>query len=358
MLNGDVVDDDAMSADKAEELFKARPQPFYGECSQSAQDGVFEDQEIEMEVQFRSAHSIDFKFFISELALKYNNKSIADAFNISVKQVKEWRRQNLLLKQAYYEKNVAAKVTKDKPDLSFTDQNISACSTLTSSVYSSSVTAVPQPTMSEAINSNSTPKPRKKSSYSSEYKLKAVAYAEVTTNRAAAREFNVHEKRIREWRKNKEVLMNSPKDCRRLKGAGRKPFVNQQLEEKLYNWLIVTAKERTSISKTDLKQKAIEINLTQSLNTKFTANDSWVDGFLRRHNLNLKMNECSSSSSDNKSCQSNISETYPLPTMIRNEQDPFDSVETRYSLVSCPEAQQEENTNDDSSRSIPYSKLQ
>ena len=55
----------------------------------------------------------------------------------------------------------------------------------------------------------------KKRSFDAAFKLK-VESAEKTTNRAAAREFGVDERRVREWRQMKDELEKLPRKKRRL----------------------------------------------------------------------------------------------------------------------------------------------
>ena len=45
-------------------------------------------------------------------------------------------------------------------------------------------------------------------SYSLNYKLKAIAYAEINTNSSARKKFNVDKKRIIEWRKSKDKFLS------------------------------------------------------------------------------------------------------------------------------------------------------
>ena len=68
-------------------------------------------------------------------------------------------------------------------------------------------------------------------SYSSEYKLTVVNYAENTSNRAAERFHGVNECMIRKWRKKKDEL-KKPNAAKRqkLEGGGRKPSLGK-LEE-------------------------------------------------------------------------------------------------------------------------------
>jgi len=60
----------------------------------------------------------------------------------------------------------------------------------------------------------------KKRSYDAAFKLKVVEYAEKSTNRGTGRKFNVDEKRIREWRKQKSSLESLPSKKKRLEGGG------------------------------------------------------------------------------------------------------------------------------------------
>ena len=61
----------------------------------------------------------------------------------------------------------------------------------------------------------------KNSSYSSEFKLKAVQFAEdCNSNPKAAAEFGVERKRIREWQQKKGKLEAASSKRKRLKGAG------------------------------------------------------------------------------------------------------------------------------------------
>ena len=76
-----------------------------------------------------------------------------------------------------------------------------------------------------------------KGSYPAKMKIEAVKYAEINGNRAAGRKYAVDEKRIREWRKNKNkiaslVSMKKGKLRKRLDGGGAKPL-STNLEERI-----------------------------------------------------------------------------------------------------------------------------
>ena len=51
---------------------------------------------------------------------------------------------------------------------------------------------------------------KKKRSFDAAFKLRFVKYAEQDTNRGPGRKFGVDEKRVREWRKQKDELQTLP----------------------------------------------------------------------------------------------------------------------------------------------------
>ena len=66
--------------------------------------------------------------------------------------------------------------------------------------------------------------------YTLQYKLDAVCYAEGSNNTKAFEKFKVNRKIIIEWRKQKDQLELTEKNRKRLEGAGRKPL-DETLEE-------------------------------------------------------------------------------------------------------------------------------
>ena len=60
----------------------------------------------------------------------------------------------------------------------------------------------------------------KKRSFDVAFKLKVVKYAIQNTNRGASRKFGVDEKRVREWKKQKDDLELLPTKTKRLPGGG------------------------------------------------------------------------------------------------------------------------------------------
>ncbi len=56
------------------------------------------------------------------------------------------------------------------------------------------------------------------------------------TNRSASRKFGVDEKRVREWRKQKEDLKGLPPKKKRMTGGGRRAAL-PEMEENLAAWI-------------------------------------------------------------------------------------------------------------------------
>ena len=71
------------------------------------------------------------------------------------------------------------------------------------------------------------------------WKLETVKYADIHGNRATGRKYAVDEKRIHEWRRNKNKIVSLMSiDLRkRLDGAQAKPL-NKNLKRRIMNWII------------------------------------------------------------------------------------------------------------------------
>ncbi|KAL9977729.1 hypothetical protein ACROYT_G015167 [Oculina patagonica] len=78
---------------------------------------------------------------------------------------------------------------------------------------------------------------KKISSYSAEYKLEAIKFAEESKSISkTAKNFNVARKRIREWQRAKDQLQAADNKRKRLEEGGRKPF-DVGLEDELLEWV-------------------------------------------------------------------------------------------------------------------------
>ena len=80
---------------------------------------------------------------------------------------------------------------------------------------------------------------KKKRKFDLTFKLAVVRYAEQHSGEAAARQFHVDPRRIREWKKQKsEMTFQADSDGKRarLSGGGRKK-ASEELEAKLCQWI-------------------------------------------------------------------------------------------------------------------------
>ena len=71
----------------------------------------------------------------------------------------------------------------------------------------------------------------KKRSFDAAFKLKVLQYAKENTNRGAGKTYGLDEKRVREWRKQKDELQGVPTKKKRLGGGGRKATLPDMKEE-------------------------------------------------------------------------------------------------------------------------------
>ena len=76
----------------------------------------------------------------------------------------------------------------------------------------------------------------KKRSYDAAFKLKVIEFAEQNANRGAARKYGIDEKRVREWKKQKDQLGSLNSKKRRLDGGGRKAAL-PDMEEEVVTWI-------------------------------------------------------------------------------------------------------------------------
>ena len=150
---------------------------------------------------------------------------------------------------------------------------------------------------SAEVNDSLSHKGKRVRAYSAAFKLDVLAYAQDNSNRAAARKFDVDERRVREWKKNKieiTALANrkNGKTRKRLDGAGPKPL-STELEEIILNWIHNRRSQGLRVSRKLIKKKAqityrgmngIEIAEAD----EFKASDGWLTRFMRRNGLSLR----------------------------------------------------------------------
>ena len=125
---------------------------------------------------------------------------------------------------------------------------------------------------------------KKKRSFTASFKLKVVEYAEKNSNRGAARKFSVDDKRVREWRKQKNSLTELPTKKRRLEGGGRKAAY-PNLEEVLVSWIEQLREENLRVTRSSVQAKALELVPQEE---EFVASRGWLEKFFRRNGFSLR----------------------------------------------------------------------
>ena len=141
-------------------------------------------------------------------------------------------------------------------------------------------------------------KGQKRHKYSLAVKKQAIAYAEIHGNRPASRQFQVDERRIREWRAKKSdiegvlaVRGNKVKQRSRLCGAGRKPL-STKLEEVLMEWIESRRSRGLRVSSKLIMKKAQvtfnDMNQNDVTDDDFKASRGWLAKFMKRNGLSLR----------------------------------------------------------------------
>ena len=127
----------------------------------------------------------------------------------------------------------------------------------------------------------------KHKAYDMKFKLKAVEVAKKKNISAAAREFKVDRKRIRQWMIQESELVKCTKDGRskskRLQGGGRKAQ-DVDMEELLFDWIVDLRHRNLRVSRSMIMREAKTI----SSNENFKASIGWLNRFLKRRGLSLR----------------------------------------------------------------------
>jgi hypothetical protein len=128
---------------------------------------------------------------------------------------------------------------------------------------------------------------KKRRCYEASFKLKVVEFAEKNTNRGAAKTFNVDEKRVREWRKQKSEIEKVPSKKKRLEGAGRKPLLTD-VEDQLQEWIESLREKNLRVTRSSIMCKALELFQPNDSEQTFSASRGWLEKFLKRRCFTLR----------------------------------------------------------------------
>nr|XP_020451857.1 uncharacterized protein LOC109957941 [Monopterus albus] len=126
--------------------------------------------------------------------------------------------------------------------------------------------------------------PVKRRAYEAQFKLKAISYAVVNGNRAAAKEFKISESMVRNWRKQENELRQVKKTKQSFRGnKARWP----QLEDQLEQWIIEQRTAGRSVSTVTIRLKATTIAQDMKIE-HFQGGPSWCFRFMKRRHLSIR----------------------------------------------------------------------
>ena len=126
----------------------------------------------------------------------------------------------------------------------------------------------------------------KKRSYDAAFKLQVIDYADHNTNRGAARRYGVNERRVREWKKQKDQLESVKGKRKKLEGGGHKAAL-PDLEDELAEWIDGLRAKNLRITCSNVKSKALELAQVRGKDD-FCASRGWIANFLRRNSFSLR----------------------------------------------------------------------
>ncbi len=126
--------------------------------------------------------------------------------------------------------------------------------------------------------------PKKRVSYTAEFKLKIVKYAEENGNRQTAREFEIDEKNVRNWRNSNCVLEVMP--LRKRARHGKHAFW-PQLEVELKDWVLDIRKQKRKVITIGIRFKACQMAQEKGI-TSFKGGSNWCYKFMKRNGLSVR----------------------------------------------------------------------
>ncbi|KAG7164918.1 Pogo transposable element-like 15, partial [Homarus americanus] len=116
------------------------------------------------------------------------------------------------------------------------------------------------------------------------FKLRVIAYAEQTNNCAAAREFKVSEKSVRDWKKLSAQLKLLPKNkCANRGKCNKWP----QLEVEVAKYVSENRQNGYGVSRGSIRIFALKLARKLGI-TDFKASHGWCTGFMKRNDFVLR----------------------------------------------------------------------
>uniref|UniRef100_A0A3B3CPS1 HTH CENPB-type domain-containing protein n=1 Tax=Oryzias melastigma TaxID=30732 RepID=A0A3B3CPS1_ORYME len=126
--------------------------------------------------------------------------------------------------------------------------------------------------------------PVRRHAYEAQFKLQAISYAVLKGNRAAAKEFNINESMVRNWRKQEAKLRRAKETKQSFRGnKARWP----QLEDQLEDWITEERSAGRSVSTLAIRLQATAIARDLKIQ-HFRGGPSWCFRFMRRRHLSIR----------------------------------------------------------------------
>lgn len=136
----------------------------------------------------------------------------------------------------------------------------------------------------EAALSSTTIRTRVKKSYTVEFKLDCIAYAESTSKCAAARQFNVDRRRVQDWCSKKEKLQKLVGSQHMLRGT--KEQRDSDIEKQLAAWVKQQQEAGEHLTRKMVGDEATRMYQEKG-DMEFVSSIGWVAKFMVRNNISL-----------------------------------------------------------------------
>lgn len=246
-----------------------------GRLEESSND---EDIDIPQQQQprLRFRYSLKEKLNAVKVAEAFGNRKAEKLLSIGESCIRKWRSQKAEIQsQEDYEK---CRITKTK-------------------VPAKNKCQLPPPVLPTELivaeiedckNSDAPREVKSRKSYVSSQKLEVVAFAEVTSNRKAAKVYKIDESCIRKWRNQKEMLEN----INRERGTRRKPNLRfPELEQRLKEF-VQQKIDQEGILMRPQEIKTHSMKIAQELNiTNFKGTSSYIFKFMERYQIPSRRNK-------------------------------------------------------------------
>lgn len=239
-----------------------------------------EDIDLAKQPRLRFRYSLKEKLNAIKVAEAFGNRKAEKLLSIGESCIRKWRSQKTEIQsQEDYEKCRITKVKTPSKNYKINElpetTEIATVHTIVEIEANDPCKEVPKEVKS-------------RKSYFSSQKLEAIAFAEVTSNRKAAKVYKIDESCIRKWRLQKDMLEN----INRERGTRRKPNLRfPELEQRLKEF-VIQKMDQEGILMRPQEIKAHSIKIAHELNiTNFKGTSSYIFKFMERYQIPSRRNK-------------------------------------------------------------------